>query len=852
MNRINASSHGRPCYFFGKIFRNSKILLFLFFTLSFFLPNSLRAQNVGDYQSLADGSWNDRTIWGRWNGTAYVTPTTLQGYPGQLSANRNVIVQNNVTLNVSPAFSIANLDITNEMTLTTAGNPNLILTGNFHVISTGLVQPAFCTFGNGNLTIGGTLVLDDVCTLTFGTGILNVTGTTTIGAEATLTNGGTFNTANTVTINTFWLFVYFDGNFQNNGTVNMTNTAAGALGGNGIWTQGANSTFNYAGNTMTIRVLYASNTGNTVNYNRNGAQTIEPASGNTYHHLTLSIANTKTSSSNLDINGNLTISGTAQLDVNAGTDDITLAGNWSVTSTNTDPFVEGTRTVNFDGAGQTISTVLAAGETFYNLTISNSGNKQSSVVLDVNGNLLISGSAQLTMNALALSLAGNWTVTSNSGDPFVQTTNTVTFNGSTPQTLTTALAAGETFYNFIINNSSVTSPQITASDAITVTNVVTMLDGNVNLTGNTFTISSSAAGALSHTMVSGVGWMYGGPIARTFLTTAVTEGTVAGFYPLGSSANFRPLFIGKSNTANSNGTLTISHTDAATTSAVSIADGASTVVLRHDSYWDATVASMSAGTFSILAGGTGFGTIGNTGHLRLVPPAAPVVGTAGTNSGPTTDPRVQRTGLTRAQLFGNNFHIGSINYYVSPLPIELLSFTAQLKNNVVELKWSTASETNNDFFTIERATDVEHFETILTLDGKGTTKELNHYSLKDSSPLYGRSYYRLKQTDFDGKFTYSEVKTIDYDGPEFATLTAFPSPLNDPTLNIKIEGLKEAGNVQLQILNLRGQKVFEKVIEIKTPGIITEEISRSTFPSSGLYIIKAGETLYLTKKIVIE
>ena len=361
-----------------------------------------------------------------------------------------------------------------------------------------------------------------------------------------------------------------------------------------------------------------------------------------------------------------------------------------------------------------------------------------------------------------------------------------------------------------------------------------MTDGNVNLNGNTFTISSNAAGALVHALGSGNGWMYGGPIARSFPTTAIAVGNVAGFYPLGSASNFRPIFIGKSIALNSNGTLTISHTDAATTSAVSIPDGASTVTLRHDSYWDATVASMTAGTFDIIAGGTGFGTIGDINHLRLVPPAAPVVGTAGVNTNTTTDPRVRRTGLSRADLFGNNFHIGSINDIDSPLPIELLSFNATLKNSEVELKWSTASETNNDYFTIERATDVEHFEPILTHDGKGTSKELNHYSVVDSSPLYGRSYYRLKQTDFDGKFTYSELKTIDYDGPEFATLTAYPNPLADPTLNIKIEGLKEAGDVPLQILNMQGQKVFEKIIEINTPGIITEEISRTNFPSSGI------------------
>jgi hypothetical protein len=74
--------------------------------------------------------------------------------------------------------------------------------------------------------------------------------------------------------------------------------------------------------------------------------------------------------------------------------------------------------------------------------------------------------------------------------------------------------------------------------------------------------------------------------------------------------------------------------------------------------------------------------------------------------------------------------------------------------------------------------------------------------------------------------------------PPCAPLTAFPDPLNRRILTLKIEGLKDAANVPVQILNLQGQKVFEKVIEIETPGIVTEEISRAVFPSSGLYIIK--------------
>lgn len=831
---------------------NSIFKISFFAVVAILLNYSSHAQTTGDYRSVAAGNWTDRTRWERFNNPAWATPSLAQGYPGQLagSANANVTVQHNITLNATPLFGIGSLDVTNEVTLNTSGSPNLSIVRGLHVISIGLLQPAFCTFGNGNLTIGGTLDLDDLCTLNFGSGILAVTGATTIGAEATLTNGGTFNTGNTVTVNTFWFFIYFNGSVQNNGTANLTNTGAAVLNGNGNWTQGASSTLNYTGSTLTVRELNASATSNIVNYNRNGAQTIDGPVNNIYHHLNLTISGTKTTSSSLDINGNLTISGTAQMDVSAGNDDINLAGNWNVTSTNPDPFVEGTRTVNFDGASQTISTPLLAGETFYNLTISGSGNKSTSDILDVNGNLLISGSAQLTMNSNNLSLAGNWTVTSSNGDPYVPGTNTTTFNGTAQQTLTTSQTGGETFYNFIINNSFGTSPQIVANDDITVTLVLTMTDGNVNLNGTIFTISSNAVGALVHTLASSSGWMYGGAIARARPgTTLITVGASAhSLFPLGSATDWRPFFAGQTSHANSAGTIRVSHTNATTTSAVAFAES---ITLRHDAYWTVSSTGISAGpTFSLRAGGTSFGTIANAAHIRMSTSTG-VVGTHGAGSGGPTDWRVNRTAVAFASL-ANSYHVASTNFISSPLPIELISFSAFLTNSGVELKWSTASETNNDYFTIERATNPEQFDAIIEESGKGTTKEINHYKTTDPSPLYGRSYYRLKQTDFNGKYSYSSVQVINNEGPEFAKLTTFPNPLRGETLTIKIEGLKEATEVPVQILDINGQKVFDKVILVTTPGMITEEVLGGKFLSPGLYIVKAGQTLALTQKIVVE
>jgi hypothetical protein len=100
------------------------------------------------------------------------------------------------------------------------------------------------------------------------------------------------------------------------------------------------------------------------------------------------------------------------------------------------------------------------------------------------------------------------------------------------------------------------------------------------------------------------------------------------------------------------------------------------------------------------------------------------------------------------------------------LPVTLLSFNAEVRDDVVKLKWVTATEVNNDYFTIERASNIEQFEVVGdAIPGSGTSKEMKAYTAFDITPLYGRSYYRLKKTDYDGKFTYSEVVVVDYEGP---------------------------------------------------------------------------------------
>jgi hypothetical protein len=96
----------------------------------------------------------------------------------------------------------------------------------------------------------------------------------------------------------------------------------------------------------------------------------------------------------------------------------------------------------------------------------------------------------------------------------------------------------------------------------------------------------------------------------------------------------------------------------------------------------------------------------------------------------------------------------------TPLPIQLLSFNAVKNNQQVDCKWSTASEVNNDYFTIERTDDALNFYPIGVINGAGNSNQILNYSFTDLNPLRGLNYYRLRQTDFDGQSTVSDIRSV--------------------------------------------------------------------------------------------
>lgn len=151
----------------------------------------------------------------------------------------------------------------------------------------------------------------------------------------------------------------------------------------------------------------------------------------------------------------------------------------------------------------------------------------------------------------------------------------------------------------------------------------------------------------------------------------------------------------------------------------------------------------------------------------------------------------------------------------SPLPVTLIAFDAEEKSKNVMLSWSTASEKNNNYFEVQRSNGLEGFETIATVKGNGTTNDLIEYSVEDTTPLNGDNYYRLKQTDYDGKFTYSALVVVKVNTEENMSTTFFPNPFNSELM------LNTSSNepMQLTIVDGQGTIVIQKIIEVKATGI---------------------------------
>ena len=179
------------------------------------------------------------------------------------------------------------------------------------------------------------------------------------------------------------------------------------------------------------------------------------------------------------------------------------------------------------------------------------------------------------------------------------------------------------------------------------------------------------------------------------------------------------------------------------------------------------------------------------------------------------------------------YTLATCHLFVNPLPIELLSFEASLLGeNTVQLNWATASESETNYFEIEKSRDAQSWTTVGITNAAGTSSTIRNYSMLDDKPLNGISYYRLKQVDLNGTWEYSDIRSVNFEGLEL--IKAFPNPASNE-INLLINSKIETPS-QLDILNITGQQVFKASFTIERGYSI--ENFKLPLLSAGSYILK--------------
>jgi hypothetical protein len=185
-----------------------------------------------------------------------------------------------------------------------------------------------------------------------------------------------------------------------------------------------------------------------------------------------------------------------------------------------------------------------------------------------------------------------------------------------------------------------------------------------------------------------------------------------------------------------------------------------------------------------------------------------------------------------------------------PVPVEFTSFEASANGNNVVLQWETATETNNYGFEVQRKFSDSNYEVLGFVAGAGTTTEPRTYFFTDSKIPNGQYTYRLKQTDYNGTFSYSDEILVEVDAPtEYALEQNYPNPFN-PSTNISFS-IAEASVVKIAVFNLLGQQVNLLLDEFREAGLHTVSFNASQLPSGAYFYTIETPQFKQTKKMLL-
>jgi hypothetical protein len=179
------------------------------------------------------------------------------------------------------------------------------------------------------------------------------------------------------------------------------------------------------------------------------------------------------------------------------------------------------------------------------------------------------------------------------------------------------------------------------------------------------------------------------------------------------------------------------------------------------------------------------------------------------------------------------------------LPIELLFFNGKQEKENIELSWATATELNNDYFSIEKSIDGIKWNVLGNIPGAGNSTHTIPYTFEDSTPDEGTQYYRLKQTDFEGTFTYSAAIAINFEGSANAnSISISPNPNSSNQLNFR--GIGFDLSYTLEVKKVTGELLYTQ--PVNSHSIALPDLEK------GMYLItvqSAGNADFKTFKYIV-
>jgi hypothetical protein len=489
-----------------------------------------------------------------------------------------------------------------------------------------------------------------------------------------------------------------------------------------------------------------------------------------------------------------------------------------------------TSTITFDNASanHTMSGSFVGADALGNLVITQTG---GSVLLnsnvDLKGNFTTSNATSvLNLNGRYLRVAGNFT--NAAGNTTVTNTagSTVEFNGTAAQTYNQGSSV-LTLNNVLMNH---TGPGVTCATNMVLgtSGVMTLTLGRLITNANEVQITNTASAACSagnvnsfvqgnlRRYLNGGATAYDFPVGHatngyqraniTFTSTTTIPQLVARFDTYGALPNGPIASECPSNTYN-------------------------TLQVLNNGYWTISAsANPSSGTYTTTLYNTNYTNSAGAAGWTVIKGVNTASYTLNGTCAAGTVNVVTRTGM-------NGFSVFGVGQSVAPLPVELVSFTGMAFEDHNRLEWITASEMNNDYFDIERSDDGINFFSIGRADGHGTTSMRNDYSFNDYSPIEGTNYYRLKQVDFNGSVTYSQIVTLEFHRGNMTVTNIKPNPTNGE-VNFDFNSPLES-SIHIVITDVTGRVVRDEFREVKAGTTLINTLIDQT--GAGIYTLTVSE-----------